>query len=253
MDTTVLFKMFGTFILGLLGALAFVYIAKQQVLPEFRPFVDTQEKQKELDARKIALETTDADIKRLTLALVDATDGVKQVGIKGALEVEQKTRADIAQEILNQQRDLDGTQRQMRILGMVCYLLLGGVFAAIGSDFLKVEGLNESLSQLLKPMVIGATWTSFLTAMGFNFGKVGAEKQLDGIKTDVAASIETLKKDVSTITSKAVAAAEAAPQTAQPVMAKKTSEEVEKTITDASAKITRKLDLAQARVYSSFH
>lgn len=252
MDIAALPGVILTFVLGVIGALTFVFIAKQEAFPEFRPFVDIQARQKDLDTKRIELEKTDADIKRWEQALIDTTDSGKQSGLSGALESAKGRRTVAAQEMSVIQQALDNVQRQMRLVGVFCYLVLGGAFAAIGSNFLKVEGLDESLSGLLKPMVIGATWTSFLTAMGFNFGKAGAEKQLAGIKDDVKAAIDTLKADVSDITSKAVAAAEKAPQTAQPVMAEETSKEVEKTIADASEKIAKKLELGQARVYSSF-
>jgi hypothetical protein len=67
------------------------------------------------------------------------------------------------------------------------YIGLGSVFAGSLSNSITVEGLEGALGNAVKPLVTGATWTSYLSVLGFRNekkGKKDAESRVDSLSKD---------------------------------------------------------------------
>ncbi|MBU4056278.1 MAG: hypothetical protein KKA41_18135 [Proteobacteria bacterium] len=63
----------GLFLFGALGALLIVYLAKQEIIPEFRPLFDTSEKQKEVMEHQNHIKKTEKHIDDIQTKLEEKT------------------------------------------------------------------------------------------------------------------------------------------------------------------------------------
>lgn len=213
----------GLFFIGMLGALLTVYLAKDEVVPEFRPLFDSSEKEKEAMRHGDHISKTEKEIdelqaelrkEKLTLDLKERLTTVLNTSLS-ELTSERK-RLQLLEHEIKQSQVLS------RSLGFLFYIVLGGVFGSLLAGQVQVggvKGLNGDLPNYFKSIVIGATWTSYLSTIGFRSGQKKADKRIEADQKKSAEEINAIKKEISETVLQEVAKAEEADKVKQPVRA----------------------------------
>jgi len=225
---------YGLFALGALGALLTVYLAKQQVIPEFRPFFDTFEKQQEIAGNRDRIKKTQKHIDDLLVKLESeqlTNDGVTK--LEAVLKTSQDGLRDEMTRLQSLEREIKQSQIISRGLGFLFYIVLGGVFGALLAGKVTVEGLTEGLPPYFQSIVIGGTWITYLSTIGIQAGKQKVDDTIEASKKETAEAIAELKKELMSKVEKIVAKAERAQKVDQPVL----GPEVEKMLEEAIGKI----------------
>jgi len=210
----------GLFLLGALGALLTVYLAKQEVIPEFRAIYDTSDDEIEVSRRQEHIKKTEKDIDDIQAKLREASvpDGLARrldkVLQSSLTEVrDERTRLEILQRRVNR------TIKYSRSLGFIIYIGLGGAIAFLLAGRIKVEGLSGDLPKYFQAIVIGATWTSYLSAIGFRSGQKKAEDRIEAAKKQASENIEALKQELAPKVAEMVASAEKINKVRTPALA----------------------------------
>ena len=135
----------GLFLFGMLGAVLTVLIAKQQVIPEFRPLVDVGDSQVEAsELRELISKASE----RLSGAQVELDKGALAAGRMGELDLLVRT----AQGFLQSQRArLASLERTIQLntavsrgIGFLLYIVLGGVFGALLGGKIKIDTVDAA-------------------------------------------------------------------------------------------------------------
>lgn len=208
---------YGLLLSGMLGALLTVYLAKQEVIPEFRPLFDTSGKEIEVMDHQDHIKKTGKHIDKIQARLeTESLTDEYVTRLTVVLETSQDELRDETTRLQKLEREIKQSQVISRGIGFIIYIVLGGVFGFLLAGRVQIEGLSGDLPNYFESIVIGATWTSYLSVIGFSqVGKKVDEK------------IEVAKKQIiETVTIEAE-------NTGQPLSA------------DAVATITEKFDRAR--------
>ena len=235
------------FIFGMVGAVLMIYIAKQQVIPEFRSFYNVADQEAEIVRLQDSIEAEQKEIDRLQKEL-ETIDSTKAQQYKDILESRKSDRDSYNSRLSKLQGDVRKNQILVRSLGFVCYIILGGVFATILSSIITIDSISEDIAKYIKPIFIGATWTSFLTALGLNFARSEASDQIKKIEDQITAKMNELKKDVEDKVQNAVATAETSEAKRKPEVADKVAAEVKRDIETTSGGIQQRLARTRSNV-----
>ncbi len=177
------------FCFGALGALLTVYIGKQEIVPEFRPFFDTSEKEKEAIRHRNHIKLTEQHIDAIQARIEDPSTSENDLTkLQIVLETSQKELQAERERLQILEHEIKQSQVISRALGFLFYIVLGGVFGSLLADQVKIEGLSNDLSIYLQSMVIGATWITYLSVIGLN-----------QINKKINEEIETLRKEIQQI------------------------------------------------------
>lgn len=220
----------GLFLLGMLGALLVVYLAKQEVVPEFRPLFDTSGAQDEAREHRDHIKKTENEIDGIQAKLRDG-DSLSADQTQRLATVLNTSLSEIQVERVRLQtleREIVRNQLISRSLGFLFYIILGGVFGFLLAGKIKVEGLSGDLPTYFQSIVIGATWTTYLSAIGFRSGQDKANERIEAFKKEAGERIETLKRELTPRVAEKVANAERADKVETPVLAG----EVERMLTE---------------------
>lgn len=217
------------FIVGMLGALVTAYLAKNEAIPEFRLFSDhTSETRTEAArhherTRKTAREIDEiqAEIKKPGLPPGDSERLIAVV--KSSQEELRDERARLRELERRIWRDLFIS----RSTGFVFYVILGGAFGFLLTGLVTVEGVTGTFPKAVESFVIGASWTTYLTAIGLKAGerKAGERGVETGLRT-ASEVIEAAKKEITDMVAREVADAEQTEKVEHPVKADKVKREV---------------------------
>jgi DNA repair exonuclease SbcCD ATPase subunit len=209
----------GVFLLGALGALLTVYLAKQEVIPEFRPLFDTSEKEKETREHQDHIKRTEKHIDDITDKLEQPLDKDVVTQLKTVLKTSQEELREERARLQTLEREIKQSQIISRSLGFFFYIVLGGVFGSLLAGKVKVEGLSGDLPTYFQSIVIGATWITYLSTIGFRSGQKKADDIIEAGKKETAETIEAFKKELAPRMEKIVANAEKAEKVDDPVHA----------------------------------
>lgn len=178
------------FIYGMMGALLTVYIAKQEVIPEFRPLFDIGDKIKEQKRCYMKIEKTQDELDNIQLEMKDLQQDDDITILKIDL---MKSREDSIRNELDgyreRQKILEGEIKQgqylSRGIGFIIYILFGGIFAMLLVETITIEKFDMANNDFIKSLIIGATWTSYLSLLGFS--KVGSmvDDEIDATKGEL--------------------------------------------------------------------
>lgn len=210
------------FFIGALGALLTVYLAKQEVIPEFRPLFDTSEKEKEAMEHRKHINETEKHIDNMQIKLEEKSlpDG-DVTRLVTVLKTSQDELRDERTRLQTLEREIKQNQFISRGAGFVIYIALGGVFGSLLAGRLQIEGLSGDLPDFFESLLIGATWTSYLSNIGFS----SVQKKVDGIlearRKESAEKYEAIKKEITEIVAQEVAKAEKTDKVEQPFNADK--------------------------------
>lgn len=188
------------YIFGGVGALLTVYIRSEESIPAFRAIFDYEEMETELSE---VIRDIDEDInfrKQYTekYAKKELEDQQFDRLFK---EINSRIEASIARRTY-----LEGhvyrAQIGHRIFGFLVYIVLGGVFAGLLSDYIEIVGVDSTLVDAIKPLVIGATWTTYLSTLGFRRQeqvKNESEKKVASISREITPKIEQMGELVANL------------------------------------------------------
>jgi hypothetical protein len=190
----------GLFFLGVLGAIVVLYLSKQTVIPEFRPLYDTFAKEEELARHQDHIKITEKDID-------DNQKELKKEDLKNDQAERLKKVLDTSLSELNIERSREHTlEREIMIgqiitrsLGFLIYVILGGVFGALLAGYVKVEGLSGDLPKAFESIVIGATWTTYLSTIGLKGIIKNSEEQYNAEIKKMTEEKEKLIKVVDSL------------------------------------------------------
>jgi hypothetical protein len=202
---------------GLLGALITVYAFKQQAIPEFRPLYDVTSERAQL---------------------ITLQDQIKQVSAN-SIKAPAKDRTELLKNLQDESNRLSGkihrNELLSRGLGILFYVVLGGVFAGFFADDIKIEDVGDAPKALL----IGSAWTSYLSALGLR-GEASNREQL-------AQSIEqTFEKVAEVAPQVQEAMASVASADADAPEAETAPQEVDELLGEVKASVTEDLAKIQA-------
>ncbi|MFQ5974727.1 MAG: hypothetical protein ACE5J5_00220 [Candidatus Hydrothermarchaeales archaeon] len=212
------------FLFGALGAILTVYLAKQEVIPEFRPLFDTADIENEAKEHKEHISNTEKEIDNIQARLRE--ESVDSDLTKRLTIVLETSLSELKAERLRLQtleRDIRNHQIILRGLGFLFYICLGGVFGAMLAGRTTVEGLNANLSIHFQSIVIGATWTSYLSTIGFRSVQEKADDRIEAGEKKLRNTIEAVKKDLIQKISEKLEDAEKAVGKEQPILAEVTN------------------------------
>jgi hypothetical protein len=139
-----------------------------------RAFVDTEPirvQVQKLDARLVEHQ---ADLDRTQSSFENGTLGPERFA---PLEASYRAEVDGTQkQLLSRQKQLDRYQMIHRISGFLAYVVLGGAFAALFTGFITIDGVPEEIRRVGEPLLLGASWTSYLSLVGFGAVKKEAAR-----------------------------------------------------------------------------
>jgi len=188
-------------ILGAIGALVTIYARSEDPVPPFRALYDYSEDETELS--RVREEIKNANLKRKELS--DKYE---------SKELDDNQFDRLTKELDDRISDLEGSRKSLdtkirkaqivhRVLGFIVYIVLGAVFAGLLSDLISVEGLEGQISNIAKPILIGATWTSYLSVLGFRNeekkkqeAEEKAEAERDAAKEEITKLADSAKRAI---------------------------------------------------------
>ncbi|GEM_PF-3147386 len=190
MDFAILFG------LGVLGALIVIYIAKQEVVPEFRPLFDTTRAQQDADQIRKHIANTRKEVDEAQKELRSnklPPEQLNQISkfIDSSLdEIKQEDK---------RQKEMDDEIKQgqviSRTLGFIIYAILGGAIAALLSDKVEVKGFDAALPKQFQAVFVGASWTGFLSVLGFSKSGTQTKNEIESLRKDLKDSIDDKVKE----------------------------------------------------------
>jgi hypothetical protein len=210
----------GLFLLGALGAILTVYLARQEVIPEFRPLFDTSEREKEATEHREHIKKTEGEIDDIQSRLKEE---LLEADLADRLTTVLKTTLSELSAERNRQKALESEIKQGQIIsrsiGFVLYIILGGVFGALLAGKVQVEGLNGDFPDYFESIVIGATWISYLSTIGVRSDQKKVDERIEAGRQDSAEKLNSVKKEITETLLREVAKAERTDKVVQPVNA----------------------------------
>ncbi len=199
------------FFLGAMGAILTVYLAKQEVIPEFRPLFDTSGTEKEASEHQNHINKTEKHIDDIQTKLEEKSlpDG-DVTRLTTVLKTSQDELRDERTRLQTLERDIKQNQIFSRGVGFVVYIVLGGVFGSLLAGRIQVEGLSGDLPNFFKSIVIGATWTSYLSTIGISSVQKRADEITEARLAESAEKFDAFKKEITKIVAQEVAKVEKA-------------------------------------------
>jgi hypothetical protein len=248
----------GLFALGTLGALVIVYIAKQQIIPEFRALFDTTEAETEVNKHLGHIDKIQQEIDSIQETMLNeesmSDDHLQRLTVvlntaQPELQAETKRL-----EVL--QRQITQSQIFSRGLGFIVYIVLGGVFGALLAGHVHVDGLGAGLPMYFESMLIGATWTTYLSTIGFKVGQQKAQQNADDklqtLNQESTKKLEELKNMLVPQVETKVAKAERADPVDQPTLAPELAQTVNNALDQASKEMQRQTDQTRQMIRKDF-
>jgi hypothetical protein len=239
----------GLLLLGALGALLTVYLAKEEVIPEFRPLFDTTAQEAEVQERREHIKKTEQEIDEAQARLTQESVPAQLAQcLKAFIETSLPELAGERARLQVLEREAKQRQILSRSLGFLFYVVLGGVFGYLLYDRVKVEGFDEGFPSTFKAIVIGATWTAYLSTLGFRSVHKKAVDDIDALNREIAEKLEALKKDLTEKLAEQAAGGGQGDRAATPVLAGETAKMVSEQIDRAGSAMRGKLEATRRKV-----
>lgn len=243
----------GLFALGAFGAVLTVYLAKQQAIPDFRVVIDIADEENQAAEKSAHIKKTEKDIDDLQEELRQQTISRERAGrLKNVLASSLSELEGERARLRSLESKIGRSKLVSRTIGILLYVVLGGVFGALLGGKIRLEGIDANLPSGLQAVAIGATWTTYLSAVGFRAsqGKVqeNFETRIEALKAESAAKFDALKRELSRRVEDQVAIAERTDRTETPVLAPQAADLVEDLVQRAINANQQTFDIARLNV-----
>jgi hypothetical protein len=96
---------------------------------------------------------------------------------------------------------------------------LGGAFGYLLAGKVQVEGLSGDLPKYFESIVIGATWTTYMSTIGFRVGQKKADERIEAGLKKSADEINQVKTEIIQLVGEELAKAEKSEKVEKPVYA----------------------------------
>ena len=179
------------FALGVIGAFITIYVAKQEVVPEFRPLFDTSDKLQEAKELGDRIHKTRQQIDDIQTTLQSGV--LPEAQLKQLGEVVESSQKELDQglgRLGRLERDIKQSQVASRTIGFLLYAVLGGVIASLLSDKVTIVGFDATLPKQFQAIFVGASWTGFLSVLGFSSTSKQVGQEIDNLKKEVLTMID---------------------------------------------------------------
>lgn len=203
-------------VFGLVGAMITVVAFKQKAIPEFRPLYD-------VNGERAELLTVEDQVKAVSAESVKTPSAERTELLKALQDQANRLRTKI------QRNEL-----LARGLGLIFYVILGGLVAGLFTDDIEIEGLGN----VPKALLIGSAWTSYLTALGFR-SEVTAREDLEQSIEGTHEKLAEVLPEVQAAVASAAEANASAPEAAE------APEQVEELLNSVKGQVAE--DLAKIR------
>lgn len=239
----------GLFLFGAMGALLTVYLAKQEVVPEFRPLFDASEKEKEAMKHQDHVSKTEKHIDDIQ-AKLERESCPDDVATRLTTVLNTSLSELQAERIRLQtlEREIKQSQVISRSLGFLFYIVLGGIFGSLLAGRVQVEGLSGDLPNFFESILIGATWISYLSSIGFRSGQKKADERIEAGLKESAEKIDAVKKEITEIVFQEVEKAEKAEKLEHPLHANEVAKTVAEKLDLATMEVQKGLNLTKQMV-----
>jgi hypothetical protein len=233
-------------LLGAIGALVTVYVAKDQVIPEFRPLFDIAEHVAEAAVLRAHIDQTRKEINETQgklkedARLPDAHAARLQKFVNTSHDEIKVAAARLA---FLEKRIVRG-QTLSRGLGFFFYIVLGGIFGSLLAGRVQVLGANEELPDIFEAMLIGATWTTYLAAVGYRTGQKLVEETLTGVRKESIDAVEHLKKELTEMVGNEMAKIGSGSPASTPSQVDGVAKIIAASLDQAGVRIQTRLDVA---------
>lgn len=208
---------------GAVGALISVYLFKDQLIPTFARVYDPTPLAHDVGELKRKRAQVASRRDTVQRQLDQAAPADRQTYLD-ELELLEQRHQQLAAELREKERTIRAAEAGSRLTGLLLYIGLGGLVASLIGDSVDVTDTSGNL----EAVIIGATWTSYVSALGLRDNKRTAGK----LEASMSETRSTLEESRGRIQELAGTAADAQPGTPE--------------ATDASAAAPRQLDAAQA-------
>lgn len=196
----ILLQFLPLFLAGILGAFMSAYIAKEEMVPEFRPFFEVADKEKEAVELRSMIAKIRQAIDDIQLDLTNDTGMINPNQRENLKVVLDSSHAEIAQMTVRLEKIeaiIKKQQFNSRLSGFVAYILMGGILGGILSQFIDVEFISPDWPQYFEALAIGATWTSYLSLFGLKSGQKEAQAAVQQVQADTNSKLNELKNEVT--------------------------------------------------------
>jgi hypothetical protein len=195
----------GLFFAGVVGALAFLLLVRNNPLPEFRPLFDVVEAETQLKEGKAIVSSTRKAIDGYQERLDKAGTPAEAERLLSLINTSfEKIKLEAAR-VAQLERHVRVNQAVSRTIGSVIYFVVGGVIGAALAGVVTIQGLPEDAGNIIQAFVIGSAWSAYLGSIGVRIGEQQLDSQLENTSSGVAEQIRQLREEVIP---KIVAAAE---------------------------------------------
>ena len=130
-------------------------------------------------------------------------------------QTELKTERERLQKL---EKEIKWNQIVSRSLGFIFYIGIGGVFGALLADEIKIGDLSEDIPAYFKSIIIGATWTSYLSTIGFRTGQKRADETIKAGLLESTQKFNNFKDDVLNLVTEEVKKVEKKDKVDKPVL-----------------------------------
>jgi hypothetical protein len=186
------------------GALVTVYLAKGEIIPEFRPIFDISEMHKERSELQEKNKKTAKEIDNAQAKILKNPPSDEAKNLNDYIEKSQKELATDTKRLEGLERKIMWSQVFHKGVGFAVYIFLGGVIGSLLADWVEIEGVSGTLPRVLIALVVGASWTSYLSAIGLKSVSKKTDENIQANQKEASRTIAELKKKVEQLTKQLV-------------------------------------------------
>lgn len=175
------------FLFGAGGSLLTVYVAQREFLPHLWPLYEIRDKEAEAAETRAKVRRTAQQVDSIQGRL--ERDDFSEETTRQLSMVLQTSLQEVAQErerLDRLERAIMRAQAGSRLMGLVLYVLLGGIVAmAFAGRQVVPSTFSTGLPDFVEALAIGATWTSYAHLLGGRARQDRAEALFDDTLRDV--------------------------------------------------------------------
>lgn len=238
------------FLLGALGALLTIYLTKEVVIPEFRPLFDISEVERETIGLREHIKQIEERIDDILTELKKGSPQSDISGLNTGLIASQSQLSDERIRLQKLERDIKQCQIISRSLGFIFYIVLGGVFGSLLANKIQIEGVGGGLQYPFMSIMIGASWTSYLSVIGSRLGHKKAIEKIEEFRNRNEEISNAVIDEITDMVYQEVGKAEKGEKVEQPIYADAVAKKVHNRLHKARSDMQKHLNLTGKMIKS---